>query len=113
MLVLLEHVYFHSFLVNLVSLLPVNVEGGGLPHVRDWSAEVAEEERRQSGYLTDSVLTGRGRGYRRGGRGRGRGGGGGYTSRDSGECVRVLCLWSCTWVVLPKSAECSCPACAC
>ncbi|XP_070173182.1 RNA-binding protein FXR1-like isoform X3 [Littorina saxatilis] len=51
--------------------------------VGDWSSEVVEEERRQSGYLTDSVLSGRGRGYRRGGRGRGRGMGGGYPSRES------------------------------
>ncbi|KAI8743687.1 fragile X mental retardation syndrome-related protein 1-like isoform X2 [Biomphalaria glabrata] len=47
--------------------------------VGDWSAEV-DDEKRQSGYLTDSILTGRGRGggaYRRGSRGggpRGRGG---------------------------------------
>ncbi|XP_076454075.1 RNA-binding protein FXR1-like [Babylonia areolata] len=51
--------------------------------VGDWSSEVVEEERRQMGYLTDSVLSGRGRGYRRGGRGRGRGMGGAYSSRDS------------------------------
>ncbi|KAK6195216.1 hypothetical protein SNE40_000688 [Patella caerulea] len=51
-------------------------------HVGDWSAEVMAEERRQSGYLTDSVLSGRGRGYRRG---RGRGRYSGYSSlrRDS------------------------------
>lgn len=46
--------------------------------VGDWSAEV-DEDKRQTGYLTDSVLSGRGRGnggYRRGSRGgmRGRGG---------------------------------------
>ncbi|XP_048247310.1 fragile X mental retardation syndrome-related protein 1-like isoform X1 [Haliotis rufescens] len=46
--------------------------------VGDWSAEVMAEERRTSGYLTDSVLSGRGRGYRRG---RGRGRYAGYSSR--------------------------------
>ncbi|KAK7482885.1 hypothetical protein BaRGS_00025918, partial [Batillaria attramentaria] len=50
--------------------------------VGDWSSEVVEEERRQSGYLTDSVLSGRGRGYRRG-RGRGRGMGGNFSGRES------------------------------
>ena len=63
---------------------------GEEPSAVDWSSQVVEEERRQSGYLTDSVLSGRGRGgYRRGGRApRGsRGGplGGGYSSRESGE----------------------------
>ncbi|KAL5003963.1 hypothetical protein ScPMuIL_017419 [Solemya velum] len=43
--------------------------------ISDWSAEVTAEEQKQSGYLTDSILSGRrGRGYSRG-RGRGRGGG--------------------------------------
>ncbi|KAL8567203.1 hypothetical protein ACOMHN_046613 [Nucella lapillus] len=51
--------------------------------VGDWSSEVVEEERKQLGYLTDSVLTGRGRGYRRGGRSRGRGMGGAYSGRES------------------------------
>ncbi|XP_069104783.1 RNA-binding protein FXR1-like isoform X2 [Argopecten irradians] len=41
-------------------------------NVTDWSAEVTAEEQKHSGYLTDSVLSGRGRGGR-GGRGRGRG----------------------------------------
>ncbi|XP_064614770.1 RNA-binding protein FXR1-like [Liolophura sinensis] len=52
--------------------------------IADWSAEVAEaEERRQSGYLTDSVVTGgRGRGYRRG-RGRMRG----MSMHPSHQCV--------------------------
>lgn len=44
--------------------------------VADWSSEVAREEGRQSGYLTDSVLS-RGRG---GYRGRSRRGRGGYSS---------------------------------
>ncbi|XP_021361865.1 fragile X mental retardation syndrome-related protein 1-like isoform X3 [Mizuhopecten yessoensis] len=44
-------------------------------NVTDWSAEVAAEEQKHTGYLTDSVLSGRGRGGR-GGRGRGRGYGG-------------------------------------
>ena len=49
--------------------------------VADWSSEVAREEGRQSGYLTDSVLS-RGRG---GYRGRSRRGRGGYSSgRNSG-----------------------------
>ncbi|KAK3776884.1 hypothetical protein RRG08_024656 [Elysia crispata] len=43
--------------------------------VSDWSAE-AEEEKRQLGYHTDSILSGRGRGYRRGLRGNSRGRGG-------------------------------------
>ncbi|XP_029648133.1 fragile X mental retardation syndrome-related protein 1 isoform X2 [Octopus sinensis] len=50
--------------------------------ISDWSAEVVEEERRQAGYLTDSVLSGRGRGFKRG-RGRGRGGNS-NSARDSG-----------------------------
>ncbi|XP_033760408.1 fragile X mental retardation syndrome-related protein 1-like isoform X2 [Pecten maximus] len=41
-------------------------------NVTDWSAEVTAEEQKHTGYLTDSVLSGRGRGGR-GGRGRGRG----------------------------------------
>lgn len=55
--------------------------------VGDWSAEV-EDDKRQSGYLTDSILSGRGRGggaYRRGSRGGGmRGGRGGLPPRGSG-----------------------------
>ncbi|XP_025080246.1 fragile X mental retardation syndrome-related protein 1-like isoform X2 [Pomacea canaliculata] len=63
---------------------PWNTDRPGDEHapVGDWSTEVVEEERRQSGYLTDSVLSGRGRGYRKG-RGRGRGMGGASSSRDS------------------------------
>ena len=72
--------------------LSVPVEGDEPSPVGDWSSEVVEEERRQSGYLTDSVLSGRGRGYRRGGRGRGRGMGGAYPNRDSGECFACACL---------------------
>ena len=57
---------------------PSGEDGTGPEPVGDWSAEVMAEERRQSGYLTDSVLSGRGRGYRRG---RGRGRFSGYSSR--------------------------------
>ena len=49
------------------------------PMVGDWSAE-ADDDKRQSGYHTDSILSGRGRGgpggYRRGLRGGSRGRGG-------------------------------------
>jgi hypothetical protein len=58
--------------------------------VGDWSSHMDEEAPHQSGYLTDSVLSGRGRGYRRGGRGRGGRGMGGYPGRDNGE-------WSCRY----------------
>ncbi|CAL1538808.1 unnamed protein product [Lymnaea stagnalis] len=55
--------------------------------VGDWSAEV-DEEKRQAGYLTDSILSGRGRAggaYRRGSRGGGmRGGRGGLPPRGAG-----------------------------
>ncbi|KAL3846906.1 hypothetical protein ACJMK2_017855, partial [Sinanodonta woodiana] len=42
------------------------VEDSENPSIGDWSAEVASDERRQSGYLTDSVLSGGRRGYSRG-----------------------------------------------
>ncbi|CAG5133865.1 unnamed protein product, partial [Candidula unifasciata] len=54
--------------------------------VGDWSAEV-DEDKRQAGYLTDSVLSGRGRGnggYRRGSRGGGMRGRGGLPPRGAG-----------------------------
>ncbi|BFZ06704.1 hypothetical protein BsWGS_09743 [Bradybaena similaris] len=54
--------------------------------VGDWSAEV-DEDKRQTGYVTDSVLSGRGRGnggYRRGSRGGGMRGRGGLPPRGAG-----------------------------
>ena len=60
--------------------------------VADWSSEVAREEGRNAGYLTDSVLS-RGRGGYRGRRSRGRGG---YSSaRNSGrgdKPVDIFCV---------------------
>lgn len=76
----------------------ITFQGDEHAPVGDWSTEVVEEERRQSGYLTDSVLSGRGRGYRKG-RGRGRGMGGASSSRDSGE-------WCADSFHVVKSSDC-------
>jgi len=51
------------------------------PAVSDWSEAVAEEEKDQQGYYTDSMLNGGGRPRGRGGWSRGRRGGPQYGSQ--------------------------------
>lgn len=59
--------------------------GAGFGHVvGEWDREVEREERQQQGYLTDSVLSARGRAAYRGRRPRARGTF--NTHRNSGKC---------------------------
>lgn len=58
--------------------------------VVDWSADGEDDRKRDAGYLTDSILSNRGRGgYRRGSRGGGMRGRGGLPPRGPGRYSRI------------------------
>jgi hypothetical protein len=70
--------------------------------IADWSEEMNAEDNRQSGYYTDSILTGRGPRGGGGYRPRGRGGryprGSGYSSnRSSGKKQISVCVCLTSW----------------
>ena len=81
----------------MIFVVDISVDESSPAPIADWSEEMNAEDSRQSGYYTDSILTGRGsRGGSGGYRPRGRGGryprGSGYSSnRSSG--MLFICLW--------------------